>query len=91
METNEPIINQPIPHQARAIITVEPFRLYGHYYLLMIDYYPKFITIQTLKNPKSSNVINEFKNIFSQFETLKELVTNNGPKLFQTVFENLGL
>ena len=48
----------------------------------MIDYYPKFITIQTLKNPKSSNVINEFKNIFSQFETLKELVTNNGPKLF---------
>ena len=67
-----------------------PFHLNGHYYLLMIDYYPKFITIQTLKNPKSSNVINEFKNIFSQFETLKELVTNNGPKLFQTVFENLG-
>ena len=40
---NDPIINHPIPNQAWTKITVDPFRLYGHYYLLMIDYYSKFI------------------------------------------------
>ena len=58
-QTNEPIINQPIPNQAWTTITVEPFRLYGHYYLLMIDYYSKFIVIETVKTLQLSAVINK--------------------------------
>ena len=56
------------------------FHLYGHYCLLMIDYYSKFIVIETLKNLQSSIVINNCKKFFSQFGTPKELVSDNEPK-----------
>ena len=32
----KPIINHPIPHQTWTKTVVDPFHLYGHYYLLMI-------------------------------------------------------
>ena len=47
----------------------------------MIDYYSKFIVIETLKNLHSSTALNKCKNFFSsQFGTPKELVTDNGPE-----------
>ena len=48
-QPGEPIINHPIPNQALTKIAADPFPLYGHRYLLMIDYYSKFIVTETLK------------------------------------------
>ena len=79
-QPSEPIINHPIPNQAWEKIAADPFRLHGHYYLLMVDYHSKFIVIETLKNLQSSTVINKCKKTFSQFGTPKELVTDNGPE-----------
>ena len=47
--THEPVINYPIPNQAGTKIATDPFRLYGHCYLLMINYHSKVIAIETLK------------------------------------------
>ena len=86
-QPSEPIIHQPIPHQTWTKIAADPFRLHGHYYLLIIDYYSKFIVIETLKNLLSSTVINKCKKIFSQFGTPKELVTDNGPEFSSHYFK----
>ena len=64
-QPSEPIINHSIPNQAWTKIATNPFRLYGHYYLLMIDYYSKFFVVETLKNLLFSTVINKCKEIFS--------------------------
>ena len=53
-QPSEPIINHPIPSQAWTKIATYAFCLYGHYYLLIIDYYSKFIVIETLNNLQSS-------------------------------------
>ena len=53
-QTSETIIDHPIPNQA-----ADPFHFSGHYYLLMIDYYSKFIIIEKLKDLQSSTVINK--------------------------------
>ena len=53
-------------------IAADPFCLYGHYYLLMINYYSNFFVIETLKNLQSLTVINKCKKIVSQFGTPKE-------------------
>ena len=45
----EPIINNPVTNRALAKIAANLFRLYGHYYILMINYYSKFIIIETLE------------------------------------------
>ena len=78
-QPSEPIINHPIQNQAWTKIAADPFRSHGHYYLLIVDYYSKFIVTETLKNLQSSTIINKYKKIFSQFATPKELVTNSGP------------
>ena len=54
------------------------FRLQGHYYLLFVDYYSKFIAVENLQNPQSETVINKCKRILSQFGIPKELITDNG-------------
>ena len=56
-QPSEPIINHSIPNQAWTKNGADLFRLYRHYYLLMIDYYSKFIVTETLKNLQSSTVI----------------------------------
>ena len=61
-QTSEPIIDHPIPNQAwKKKIAADPFHFSGHYYLLMIDYYSKFIIIQNLNDLQSSTVINKSK------------------------------
>ena len=42
-------------------IAADPFHFSRHYYLLMIDYYSKFIIIQNLNDLQSSTVINKSK------------------------------
>ena len=86
---SESIINHPIPNQTWRKIAADFFCLYGHYYLLMINYYSKFIVIKTLKNLHSSTVINKCKKIFSQFGIPKELVTDNGPEFTSHYFKLL--
>ena len=56
-------------------MTSDLFCLQGHYYLLIVDYYSKFIAL-----PQSETVINKCKKVFSQFVILKDLVLDNGPK-----------
>ena len=86
-QPSKPIINHPIPNQARIKIAANPFRLYGHYYLLIVNYYSKFIVTETLKNLQSSTIINKYKKVFSQFATPKKLVTNSGPEFFCHYFK----
>ena len=53
----------------------------------MINYHPKFIIIEMLKNLQSSTVKNKCKNIFSRFGTPKELVTDNGSEFTSHYFK----
>ena len=57
---SEPIIHHSVPDQAWTKTDVDPFYLCGHYYLLMIDYYFRFIVTKMLKNLQTSTVINKF-------------------------------
>ena len=48
-QPSEPIINNPVTNRAWAKVAANLFRLHGHYYILMINYYSKFIIIETLE------------------------------------------
>ena len=51
--TSEPIINHPIQNQAWTKIAADPFCWNGHFYLLINDYYSKFIVTEAMKNLRS--------------------------------------
>ena len=57
----------------------DSFCLQGHNYLLIIDYYSKFISVEKLQNPQYEIVINECKKDFLHFGITKDLITDNSP------------
>ena len=61
-------------------VCCQPFNL-GHYCLLIVDYYSKFIAVENLQNTPFETVINKCKNVFSQFGIPKQLIMSNGPKV----------
>ena len=86
-QPSQPVIDHPVPNQAWRKIAADSFRLYGHYYLPIIDYHSKFIVIEILNNLQSSTVTNKCKKLFSQFWTPNKLVTNNGPEFSSLYFK----
>ena len=60
-QPSELIINHPIPNQAWTKSAADLFYLYGHYYLLMIDCYPKFIVIEKFTITEKFTIFNCYK------------------------------
>ena len=74
-------VKREIPDQSWTNFAANFLCLQGHYYLLIVDYYSKFIGVENLRNPQSETAINKCKKVFPQFGISKELVTDNCPKL----------
>ena len=77
-QSSETTIKLKIPAQPWTKCTTKLFRLQGHYYLLIIDYYSLFIAVKNLQNPQSEIVINKSNKVFLRFGIPKELITDNG-------------
>ena len=79
-QPSETPIKPELPDHSWTKCATDLFRLQGHYYLLIVDYYSTFIVVKNLQNPQSETVINKCMKVFSQFGIPKELLTNNGPE-----------
>lgn len=57
------------------------FELNGQSYLLLVDYYSKFVEVEKLSgNTTSTKIINIMKSIFARFGVPQILVTDGGPQ-----------
>ena len=56
------------------------FELKGSTYLLVADYYSRFVEVQKLTTTTSSSIITQLKAIFARFEFPATLITDNGPQ-----------
>ena len=65
-QPTEPLIKHPVPQELWTKLAADLFRLYGHYYLLVVDYDFKLAAVGNLKNLQSVNVIIKCKKMFSQ-------------------------
>ena len=72
--------NTEIPDHPWLKCAADLFHLQGHYYLLIVDYYSKFIAIKNLQNPQSKTVINKCKKLLSQFGIPNKLIMDNSSK-----------
>ena len=78
---SETFIKPEIPYHPWTKCAANLFNLQGHYYLLIVDYYSKFIAVENLQNTHFETVINKCKNVFSQFGIPKQLIMGNDPKV----------
>ena len=80
-QPSETSIKPEIPNHSRTNFVANNFCLQGHYHLLIVDYYSKFIGVENLQNPESETAINKCKKVFPEFAIPKELIKDNGPVL----------
>ena len=52
----------------------------GSMYLLVVDYYSRFVEVQKLSSTTSTSVIMHLKPLFARFGIPAEMVTDNAPQ-----------
>jgi transposase InsO family protein len=57
-------------------------------YLLVVDYYSRYIEIAKLSSTTSANVINHIKSIFSRHGIPESVMSDNGPQFSAQIFKD---
>ena len=78
--SKEPLIKPPLPSYPWEKVASDLFELNKTTYLLVVDYFSRFLEIQKLTSTTSANVITVLKSIFARHGIPATLVTDNGPQ-----------
>ena len=60
----------------------------GQWFLLVVDYYSRFVEAVGMKTTDSNEVIEALKSIFARFGIPEMLVSDNGPQYAATQFKS---
>ena len=80
MPHREPLLTTPLPSYPWEHVAADLFELKGSTYLLVVDYYSRFVEVQKLTTSTSSSIVTQLKAIFAKFGILAILITDNGPQ-----------
>ncbi|KAL5488977.1 hypothetical protein EMCRGX_G018012 [Ephydatia muelleri] len=76
----EPLIPTQLPSLPWQRVAADIFHWKGDNYLLIVDYYSRFIEIAHLDHMTAEEVISRTKSIFARHGIPEELVSDNGPQ-----------
>ena len=81
----EPLISTPIPDYPWQLLGSDLFELQGNHYLLVADYYSRYLEVIKLSSTTSSAVIQA---MFARFGIPEYLRSDNGPQYSSEEFKN---
>lgn len=84
--SKQPLISHEIPQRAWSKVGTDVFHCTGKSYLLVVDYYSKFVEVEKLSNLTSDLVISKLKNIFSRQGIPDIVMSDNGPEFASRQF-----
>ena len=76
----EPLIPSDLPSYPWEKVASDLFEMNKCTYLLVVDYFSKYVEVQKLSTTTAANVIAALKSIFSRHGIPSILVSNNGPQ-----------
>ncbi|XP_013175717.1 PREDICTED: uncharacterized protein K02A2.6-like [Papilio xuthus] len=85
--SKESLIPHEIPSRAWSKLGVDIFHFANKPYLLVVDYYSKYIEVNKLNTMTSWEVIDNLKNIFSRQGIPEILMSDNGPEFNSSYFK----
>lgn len=86
-QAREPLQPHAMPQLPWEVIAADIFEFNGKQFLLVVDYYSKFVEVSHLTNLQSNTLIKVFKEVFSRFGIPKSIVTDNGPQFTSREFQ----
>ncbi|XP_046592854.1 uncharacterized protein K02A2.6-like [Neodiprion lecontei] len=84
---NETLISSDVPSNVWEKIAVDLFYLQGQPYLIMVDYYSKYVEIGLLTNESSETTIVMIKSLFARHGIPKIVRSDNGPQFSSHKFK----
>lgn len=86
-QPREPLIPHELPGRPWENIASDIFQIRSKYYLLVVDYYSKYVEVYTLPDIRSSTVIDKLKATFARYGIPKKLITDNGLQFMSEEFK----
>jgi transposase InsO family protein len=83
----EPLIPSPLPSRPWEKIGTDLFEWKKVDYLLVVDYYSRYIEIAKLTSTSANSVITHLKSIFSRHGLPETVMSDNGPQYSAAAFE----
>lgn len=85
---SEPMKPHDIPRTPWQKVAADIFQFQSESYLLIVDYYSKFVEVVNLNQDLTSkNLINKFKSVFARFGIPKVLMTDNASNFCSLEFK----
>ena len=86
-QSREPLITTPIPDRPWKMIATDFFELEGRDYLLVVDYFSRFVEVGVMKKTKTSlETIRVLKALFARHGIPEEIRSDNGPQYSSAEF-----
>jgi transposase InsO family protein len=79
-QKREPLIPTPLPEEPWERVGSDLLELDGKKFLVVTDYYSRYIELCHMRSTTTMDVINKLKNIFARWGIPSILVTDNGPQ-----------
>ena len=84
--SKEPLIPSVLPERPWQKLGSDLFELQGKDYLLIVDYFSRFVEVIKLTSTTSNAVITATKSVFSRYGVPELLMTDNGPQYVCAAF-----
>jgi transposase InsO family protein len=76
----EPLIPTPLPDYPWQLVGTDLFELNQKHYLLVVDYFSRYLEVLQLSSTTPASVITTLKTIFARHGILEILCSDNGPQ-----------
>lgn len=83
----EPLIPHEVPHTPWSTVGMDLFSTNDRDYILLVDYFSKFVEIGLLSGTKSGTVIKQIKSVFARHGIPTCVISDNGPQFRSAEFK----
>ena len=85
-QLKEPLLPTPLPDRPWQKVGMDLFEWSKRDYLLIIDYFSRYIEIAELKSTLAEVTIRAIKEVFARHGTAELVISDNGPQFSSSVF-----
>ena len=84
----EPLLSTPLPEKPWWRIAIDLFEKDGLNYLVVVDYYSRYISVHELKDSTDARtIVSELEKLFCMIGVPNTIVSDNGPQFIAEIFE----